>query len=63
MMPPTSTFIPFISGSNQSMSKAKRNPIAVAMRLRYGKTNTIMADRRKRRAKDQRAKKRDMQEE
>jgi len=49
------------------MSKQKkaavRNPIAVAMRLRYGKTNTVMADRRKRRAKDHRATKRDMQEE
>jgi hypothetical protein len=49
------------------MSKQKkaavRNPIAVAMRLRYGKTNTVMADRRKRRAKDNRTTKRDMQEE
>jgi hypothetical protein len=62
-MPATITHIPFTSGSNESMSKAKRNPIAVAMRLRYGKTNTIMADRRKRRAKDQRAKKREMQDE
>lgn len=60
---PTFIYTPFISGESKGMSKAKRNPVAVAMRLRYGKTNTIMRDRRNRRAKDQRAKKRDMQEE
>lgn len=40
-----------------------RNPIAVAMNLRYGKTNTTHRDRRDRRPNDQRAKKREMQEE
>jgi len=42
------------------MSKTKqRNPVAVAMRERYGKTETTMRDRRKRRPKDQRQKNRD----
>lgn len=40
--------------SNAADKKAARNPVAVAMNARYGRTTTTMRDRRKRREKDAR---------
>lgn len=40
--------------SNSADKKAHRNPVAVAMNARYGRTTTTMRDRRKRREKDAR---------
>lgn len=40
--------------NKETSTSAQRNPIAVAMRLRYGRTTTVMKDRRKRREKDAR---------
>lgn len=37
---------------NSKSKKGIRNPIAVAMRERYGKTTSVMKDRRTKRAKD-----------
>lgn len=40
----------------RTIRKVQRNPVAVAMRERYGKVETTMRDRRERRAKDARRK-------
>lgn len=44
----------YILFMNPNKKKAPRNPVAVAMNARYGKTSTTMRDRRERRAKDAR---------